>query len=116
MYVRYCITRNRRAPIVAMYGRWPAKSGLARSCRAGVEIGRRAATTREEEFVSEQPRFVAIRWTSLLTMLRDERDELGMDWCRTLINGIRQNRHQVTECFAAVKAKTAKHSRKVSAQ
>ena len=68
--VTFFITSNRRSRYVAMIGRWPSRSGLAKSCCAGARLFSRQATVEEFEEHQESYRHVAMVFSAFHVMIR----------------------------------------------
>lgn len=101
MLVKYYVTQNRRAPFLALYGEWPMRSGFRKMAAAGVRIGVREAPAEEAEQVDASPRFIALKWGTLLEMLRDAQDHYGPGFRRQLMAGIRAHREEVEDRLKA---------------
>lgn len=115
--VTYYATANRRAPFVALYGHWPATSGLTKACMSGVRLVRRAMTEAEREQLDDRAtmwRFYAERWPDLLTMLRAHRDyDYGDEqFPRALMAAVRTHREAIKRVLEVGKKKETKHRQK----
>lgn len=111
MYVTYYATRNRRAPLLALWGDWPARAGFKRLASAGVRFYRRPMTANEIAFMKGQPRFVAERFASLLELAHELEyaSDLGPEIRRAAFAGLRQSWSLAKECLRDGDRKRAKH-------
>lgn len=116
--VTYYATANRRAPWVALHGYWPPRSGLTRSCMAGVRIIRRPMTEAELQQRNDPSRwrFSAERWLSLMDMMRSHRDyEHGDDgFPKALMDAIRAKREEIKRCLIKGRRKARKHEEQLA--
>lgn len=110
-YVTYYATRNRRAPLLALWGDWPSRAGFRRVATAGVRFYRRPMTANEIEFAKRQPRLVAERFASLLELARELEyaTDLGPHVRRAAFAGLRKSWTLAKDCLRDGDRKRSKH-------
>lgn len=111
-HVTYYATSNRRSPLVKMIGHWPASSGLARSCRAGVQIFCRPVTQQERKMEAESPRHIAVRWTRLEAMLEEEREDQGPELGDMLRAAVEEKRSLIEAKLDEARKREERHERR----
>lgn len=107
-------TSNTISPFVIMYGRWPTRSNLARSCNAGQLLYRRLATDYETEVREASPREMGMRFNDLLGLLRHERHFVSEACYRKAIGVLRDNptiRRQLTSYQEEIQKKLRRKQR-----
>lgn len=120
-YFTIYITKNRRCPVLGLYGYWPARSAFGKLARAGVKLAVRETTIEEREDLAGAIRLMGMQWSSLRSMLREERDRIADAigpkasefWFRRLIHQIRENRSGVAACFKEVAKKKRQHQQEL---
>lgn len=107
------VTRNRRCPVLGLYGRWPARSAFGKMAKAGVKLAVRETTKEERDGLAGTIRYMGIKWNSLRGMLRDERDYIDDGWFQRLLLALRAKKSNVAECFKEVSVKKRKHQQEL---
>ncbi len=109
--VTYYATANPRAPLVKVIGQWPSPAGLIRSCQSGVRILSRPATPAETQQEAESLRHLAVRWTDLEAMLKEEAEDQGEQAGELLREAVRLNRPLIDAALTEGRKREARHER-----
>jgi len=110
--VRYFVTANERAVVLALIGDWPPRAAFARMARAGHYLGWRWAHRDEEEAARSSPRHVARCWSSVASFVRWHRDVAGMAKARALCGLLRQEWPHIERLLRKIETKRRAKTRR----
>lgn len=81
----YFATKNRRSPLVAMYGDYPRDRAVRKGWTQQRSFFHRPSIQDEDELAANSPRHLAVSWDDPVGLLIDEAQALPATWLKPLL-------------------------------